>query len=135
MLAPLLADVMGIQSLPAALSIVWFTIVLPTTCERPQIGPLAFVALISCQLVGEPIALKLRRTQTPKYLPVQLFTGFVFLAAAICMLFLRVWAVTNKSKGSEAKQIDPYRRAKHVRTRWTTVQFESVQRAFQLTRI
>jgi hypothetical protein len=133
MLAPLLADVMGIQSLPAALSIVWFTIVLPTTCEHPE--PLAFVALISCQLVGEPIALKLRRTGTPKYLPVQLFTGFVFLAATICMLFLRLWAVTSKSKGLKAKETDPKRRAKHGCTRWTTVQLENVQRAFQLTQI
>ncbi|KEF56497.1 uncharacterized protein A1O9_06684, partial [Exophiala aquamarina CBS 119918] len=72
MLAPLLADVLGLKLLPASLSIVWFTIVVPTT-------------------FGEPIALKLRRTGAPKYLSVQLFAGFLFLAATICMVVLRSW--------------------------------------------
>ncbi|KAH8888027.1 MFS general substrate transporter [Thozetella sp. PMI_491] len=76
MVAPLLTEIFGIRSLPSALSIVWTIIVLPT----------AF---------AEPIGLALVRAAGGRYLPVQLFTGLVFLLATGCMLLLRVWAVRH----------------------------------------
>ncbi|KAF7596882.1 hypothetical protein BBP40_011927 [Aspergillus hancockii] len=73
-IGPLLNDVLGIQLLPAALSIMWTVIVLPTT-------------------FAEPIALELRRPQSPHYLDVQVFSGCIFLGATVAMLALRQWKI------------------------------------------
>lgn len=43
--------------------------------------------------VAEPIALELRRRTGNIYLHAQIFTGFMYVAAAICMLLLRAWKI------------------------------------------
>ena len=44
-------------------------------------------------IVSEPIGLKLRKTSGDVYLYAQIFTGFMYIAAALCMWFLRAWKV------------------------------------------
>lgn len=41
-------------------------------------------------LVSEPIALEITQ-HTGNYLGAQLFTGFMYVAAALCLWFLKVW--------------------------------------------
>ncbi|KAG4273458.1 hypothetical protein FPRO04_09581 [Fusarium proliferatum] len=67
--APVLVEVMGIENLPSSLSILWLAMVIPST-------------------FSEPIALEIY-TGTGSYLGAQLFTGFTFIAASLCMLVLR----------------------------------------------
>ena len=43
-----------------------------------------------CQ-VAEPIALELRQPTQNIYLHTQIFTGLMYIAAALCMWFLRAW--------------------------------------------
>jgi len=69
--APVTAEVVGLAQLPAALSITWVNIVLPTT-------------------FSEPIALEIAQ-RTGSYLGAQLFTGFMYLAAAFCLWMLKAW--------------------------------------------
>jgi hypothetical protein len=70
---PVTAEVTGLSELPAALSITWVNLVLPTT-------------------FSEPIALEIAE-RTREYLGAQLFTGFMYIAAAICMWFLKAWKI------------------------------------------
>ncbi|RKL14998.1 hypothetical protein BFJ72_g15363 [Fusarium proliferatum] len=67
--APVLVEVMGIENLPSGLSILWLAMVIPST-------------------FSEPIALEIY-TGTGSYLGAQLFTGFMFIAASLCMFVLR----------------------------------------------
>ncbi|KAL8941452.1 MAG: hypothetical protein Q9216_002225 [Gyalolechia sp. 2 TL-2023] len=71
-IGPVGAEVVGLKELPSALSIVWLVLVLPTT-------------------FAEPIALELRRTTGNIYLNAQIFTGLMYIAAALCMWVLRAW--------------------------------------------
>ncbi len=43
--------------------------------------------------VLEPIGLELRATSGNIYLHAQLFTGFMYIAGAVCMWFLRAWKI------------------------------------------
>ncbi|KAA6410826.1 MAG: mfs transporter [Lasallia pustulata] len=94
-IAPVGAEVVGLKELPSALSITWIVLVLPCT-------------------FSEPIALKLAQADGGKYLNAQVFTGFMYVGAALCMWFLRAWKigqlellVTETEKPSE--RIDPVR--------------------------
>jgi len=71
---PVGAEVVGIQILPSALAILWLVLVLPCT-------------------FSEPIGLELRKTTSDIYLDAQVFTGFMYIAAAMCLWFLRAWKV------------------------------------------
>lgn len=71
--APVTAEVTGLASLPAALSITWLNLVLPTT-------------------FSEPIALEIAE-RTGSYLGAQLFTGFMYIAAACCLWVLKAWKI------------------------------------------
>lgn len=73
-IGPVGAEVVGLKQLPSALSIVWIVLVLPTT-------------------FSEPIALELRQKSGNIYLHAQIFTGFMYIAAGLCMWFLRVWKI------------------------------------------
>jgi len=73
---PVGAEVVGLQVLPSALSIVWIVLVLPCT-------------------FAEPIGLELRTTSGDIYLHAQIFTGFMYIGAALCMWFLRAWYVLD----------------------------------------
>ncbi|RDW66231.1 hypothetical protein BP6252_09866 [Coleophoma cylindrospora] len=76
--APVGAEVIGLQRLPSALSVVWVILVLPAT-------------------FSEPIGLQLR-TADGNYLHAQLFAGFMYIAAAICMWFVRAWKIRELDK-------------------------------------
>jgi hypothetical protein len=77
--------VVGIQTLPSALSLLWIFLVLPCT-------------------FAEPIALKLRVSTGNEYLHAQLFTGFMYIAAALCAWFLRAWKIREKQRLDEESQ-------------------------------
>lgn len=79
-IAPLMAEVVGLKEVPAGLNILWLSIVLPCT-------------------FSEPIALEIF-TGTGSYLGTQLFTGFVYLAAAGCLVALRGWKIMVDSRGA-----------------------------------
>ncbi|OJD29701.1 mfs transporter [Diplodia corticola] len=72
-IAPVTAEVIGMQDLPSALNLEWLVIVLPCT-------------------FSEPIALELAGS-AGGYRGTQLFVGFMYFAAALCMLLLRGWKV------------------------------------------
>ncbi|ETN36590.1 uncharacterized protein HMPREF1541_08868 [Cyphellophora europaea CBS 101466] len=75
-IAPVSAEVVGLKDLPGALSLTWVMLVPPTT-------------------VSQPIALQLRSLgqQSFVYLRPQLFTGFMYVGGAACLLVLRGWKI------------------------------------------
>lgn len=72
-IGPVAAEVVGLQDLPAALSLEWLALVLPCTFSEP----------IALQLFGI----------TGNYLGTQIFIGTSYLGAALCVLLLRGWKV------------------------------------------
>jgi hypothetical protein len=88
--APVGAEVVGLKILPSALSVLWLVLVLPCT-------------------FSEPIGLKLRATSGDIYLHAQLFTGFMYIGAAVCMWFLRAWKIAELERlkvGKEERERD-----------------------------
>jgi len=83
---PVSAEVVGLKILPSALSIMWIALVLPTT-------------------FSEPIGLQLRQTNGNIYLHAQLFCGFMFIGAAICMWFLRAWKIREMEEQSVTAEL------------------------------
>ncbi|CAL3964444.1 unnamed protein product, partial [Diplocarpon coronariae] len=83
---PVGAEVVGIKILPSALSIMWLFLVLPCT-------------------FSEPIGLKLRRDRGNIYLHAQLFTGLMYLAAALCMWGLRAWKIQELGERAPGREI------------------------------
>ena len=83
-IAPVTVEVVGLQILPSALSITWLWLVLPCT-------------------FAEPIGLGLRATTGDIYLHAQIFTGIVYIAAALCMWFLRAWKIRELEKLAKTK--------------------------------
>ena len=73
-IGPVGAEVVGLQILPSALSIVWLVLVLPCT-------------------FSEPMGLELKADSGNIYLHAQVFTGLMYVAAAFCMWFLRAWKI------------------------------------------
>ncbi|KAI9827537.1 MAG: hypothetical protein M1832_004887 [Thelocarpon impressellum] len=71
---PVLTEVLGLPELQSGLSIVWLVLAIPTT-------------------FAEPIALRLRQQTGNIYLYAQMFTGAMYLCAALCMWFLRAWKI------------------------------------------
>ncbi|PWY63179.1 MFS general substrate transporter [Aspergillus eucalypticola CBS 122712] len=74
--APVGAEVVGLQLLPSALSIFWLSVVIPST-------------------FAEPIALWLRTDNGTNFLHAQIFVGFMFMAACICLGLVRLWKVSE----------------------------------------
>jgi hypothetical protein len=72
-IGPVAVEVVGLQDLPSALNLEWLVIVIPCT-------------------FSEPIALELVE-HTGNYLSAQVFIGFMYTAAALCVLFLRGWKI------------------------------------------
>ncbi|KAL2178659.1 major facilitator superfamily domain-containing protein [Thermothelomyces heterothallicus CBS 202.75] len=91
--APVGAEVVGLQLLPSALSIYWLVLVLPAT-------------------FAEVIGLSLKTSGMDAYLNVQVFTGSMYTASFISLWLLRSWklqqlallGLENDQKG-EAKQV------------------------------
>jgi hypothetical protein len=75
-IAPVGAEVLGLQDLPAGLSLTWVLMVPSTT-------------------FAEPIALELRRQGATSwiYLPPQIFTSLMYIAGGICIWVVRGWKV------------------------------------------
>lgn len=74
-IAPVGAEIVGLQDLPAALSITWVVMVPPTT-------------------VAEAIALELRREGSSNvYIDAQIFVAMMYLGAALCLWIVRGWKV------------------------------------------
>lgn len=87
-IAPVAAEVVGLQELPAALSILWVVLAVPCT-------------------FAEPIGLKLRTTTGDEYLHSQIFTGCMYLAGALCLWILRVWKINDlEKKASSNGQVE-----------------------------
>lgn len=91
-IAPVCVEVVGLTELPSALSIVWLTLVLPTT-------------------FSEPIALRLRQSSGNLYLHAQIYAGFMYIGAAGCMWFLRAWKIgqlekTASEQGKSLNEVD-----------------------------
>ncbi|KAH0355916.1 putative monocarboxylate transporter, partial [Aureobasidium melanogenum] len=74
-IAPVTAEVVGLRNVPAALNICWLVLVIPCT-------------------FSEPIGLEVVSFDGG-YLGAQLFTGFMYVGAAVCALFLRSWKIAE----------------------------------------
>ncbi|KAH7273269.1 hypothetical protein MRS44_001835 [Fusarium solani] len=79
--APVIVEVMGIENLASGLSIFWVAMVIPST-------------------FSEPIAVEIY-LGTGSYLGAQLFTGFMFVAASLCMLVLRGWQINRGRRNDD----------------------------------
>lgn len=82
--APVGTEVVGLQLLPSALSIVWLAVVIPST-------------------FAEPIALWLRTDNGTNFLHAQIYTGFMFLGAAISLWLVRAWKISELQKAGADK--------------------------------
>jgi len=96
--APVTAEVVGLRDLPAALSITWVALVLPTT-------------------FSEPISLEITE-HTGDYLGAQLFTGFTYVAASLCLWVLKAWKVGELERMAAAEK-RPMDQTEAVHMSWT----------------
>ncbi|KAJ6259540.1 hypothetical protein Dda_5177 [Drechslerella dactyloides] len=102
--APVIAEVVSLKELPSALNLMWLF----------MIAPLTF---------SEPIGLALRQVrwengvEKTSYLYPQIFSGLMYLVAAVLMLLLRVWKIEfeDNQAGEEA---EPEQRFGKGRRRW-----------------
>jgi len=85
--APVSAEVVGLKNVPSALNLEWLIITLPCT-------------------FSEPIALEIV-AGTGSYLGTQLFAGFMYIAAAACMLLLRGWKIGELDELARMNGEDP----------------------------
>ncbi|KAL4733200.1 MFS transporter [Aspergillus similis] len=82
--SPVLAEIVPLKDLFSALSANWLFLVAPT-------------------LVAEPIALVLRDGDSnAAYLPVQIFVGFMYIGAAVCLWVVRAWKVQQLNNGEQS---------------------------------
>ncbi|KAF5123883.1 putative transporter MCH2 [Metarhizium anisopliae] len=72
-IGPVTAEVVGLKNVPSALCLTWLIIAMPC-------------------LFSEPIALQIVQG-TGSYLGTQLFTGLMYIAAALCLMAVRGWKV------------------------------------------
>ncbi|KAK8019731.1 hypothetical protein PG990_004869 [Apiospora arundinis] len=82
--APVCAEVVGLQLIPSALSISWLVLVLPST-------------------FAEVIALGLRKPGPLGYVDVQVFIGVMYLGAAMFSWLMRGWKVQELRKAHLSK--------------------------------
>lgn len=92
------AEVHGLRTLPSALSMLWVILAVPGT-------------------FSEPIGLELRTAASTgrQYLHAQIFTGFMYIAAALCMWFLRAWKIAEIERADMLQTVDPTTREKEIR--------------------
>jgi MFS family permease len=83
-IGPVGAEVVGLAILPSALSITWVTLVLPCT-------------------FAEPMGLELRTLTGDIYEHAQIFTGFMYIAASLCMWFLRAWKIGDLARAERER--------------------------------
>lgn len=75
---PVTAEVVGLQAVPSALNLTWLAILLPCTFSQP----------IAMQLVEV----------TDSYLPTQIWTGLMYIVAALCLCIVRGWKIIDNVK-------------------------------------
>jgi hypothetical protein len=85
-IAPLVAEVVGLENVPCGLNLIWLVIAIPCT-------------------FSEPIALEIF-SGTGSYLGTQLFTGSMYVAAAGCMLALRGWKIAQITQTANKNDTD-----------------------------
>ncbi|KAJ5595376.1 uncharacterized protein N7459_001584 [Penicillium hispanicum] len=86
--SPVLAEIIGLPDLPSGLSITWLALVAPCT-------------------VSEAIALELRSYTSSggtSYLHVQIFTGFVYIGASLCLWVVRGWKVGELERTQQRRE-------------------------------
>lgn len=72
-IAPVMAEVVGLQDAASGLNLMWLTLVVPSTFSEP----------VALSIVGG----------TGSYLGTELFTGFMYIGAAACLWLLRGWKI------------------------------------------
>ncbi|EEU48172.1 uncharacterized protein NECHADRAFT_75487 [Fusarium vanettenii 77-13-4] len=85
--APVTAEVVGLADVPTALNLMWLVIVLPCT-------------------FSEPMALEIV-TGTGKYIGAQVFVGFMYVAAGLCLFVLRGWKIAEIEEIARVTNQDP----------------------------
>lgn len=85
-IAPVAAEVVGLRHVPSGLNLMWLTITLPVT-------------------FSEPIALEIV-DGTGSYLGTQLFVGFMYIAASMCLVLLRGWKIGELEELARMKEED-----------------------------
>jgi hypothetical protein len=86
--APVGAEVVGLRLLPTALSIFWLSMVIPST-------------------FAEPVALGLRADNGTNFTLAQVFTGFMFMGAAISLWLVRAWKISKLQKtGANSDRVE-----------------------------
>jgi hypothetical protein len=78
------AEVVGLKSVPSALNLMWLVILLPCTFSQP----------IGMQLIEA----------TGSYLPTQIWTGLMYIVAALCLCIVRGWKMIDNAKQKEATE-------------------------------
>ena len=102
--APVGADVAGHSEVPSILSVVLFYMTVLTTCRRHITMSMSTFGLTPLCIVAEPIGLAMRRSTGDIYLDVQIFTGFMFIGASNCNLFLRGWKLRKTEEEAANKR-------------------------------
>ncbi|KAM5355232.1 hypothetical protein ACJ41O_001878 [Fusarium nematophilum] len=85
--APVTAEVVGLADVPTALNLLWLVIVLPCTFSTPM----------ALQIVAG----------TGQYIGAQVFTGFMYVAAGMCLFLLRGWKIAEIAEIARVTNQDP----------------------------
>ncbi|KAK5212951.1 hypothetical protein LTR20_002583 [Exophiala xenobiotica] len=97
-IAPVAAEILGLQDLPAGLSLTWVLMAPPTTC-------------------AEAIALELRRQNTDSwiYLPPQIFTACMYIGGGLCIWVARGWKVGELEwQAARRRQVERHSRRQRL---------------------
>ncbi|TEY39253.1 hypothetical protein BOTCAL_0463g00040 [Botryotinia calthae] len=128
--APVGAEVVGLQLLPSALSICWVSVVIPST-------------------FAEPIALWLRTNNGTNFLHTQVFTGFMYMGATASLWLVRAWKISElhklgtddainyeaKVRGKNAVPRDPMVVQKVSRVPSVTSKAKSAKNLFKMVKV
>jgi len=89
LIGPISADIVDLNELTSMLSLVWLSIVLPSTCKNHVLVLLHVDLRMLIRIVAEVIALALRREQAKfPYLYTQIFGGFSYLISSLFLFEL-----------------------------------------------
>ncbi|KAF2472200.1 MFS general substrate transporter [Lindgomyces ingoldianus] len=86
--APVWTEILGLVDLPSSLSITWMVLVLPTT-------------------FSEAIALEIVDFDDGSYTGAILFTGFMYIGAAVFVWLVRAWKIGEMEERAAARMTDP----------------------------
>lgn len=101
-IVPVCGEVVGMKDLSNALGISFTLMMFPTTCKSSPTQFNIHISLTTLK-VAEAIALQLRRSSGNIYLPAQLFTGSMFILAALCSWDVRSWKINDDWKRAEMR--------------------------------